>query len=230
MTTTKQLLRIRLAVRAVLVLGVAASLAANVLHAPDNPISRTISAWPPVALLLTVELVSRVPVHRRGLGAVRITATSVIAGIAAWVSYWHMVAVSAHYGETGVSPYLLPLSVDGLVVVASVSLVELGGQIRERTADIADLQQDMSAPDTDTADTADTDTAEPDVLPLHVVRQDDRPSPRRPRKVVLPDAASAALELRRTNPAMTQEAIAEAVGRSVRQVRRYLRETAEVTA
>src|SRR5690606_15066850 len=58
------------------------------------------------------------------------------AGIAAWVSYWHMVGVAARYGETGASPYLLPLSVDGLVVVASVCLVELAGRIAsaERSA------------------------------------------------------------------------------------------------
>jgi hypothetical protein len=51
----------------VLVLGVAASVVANVLHALDNPISQSIAAWPPLALLLTVELISRVPVHRRSL-------------------------------------------------------------------------------------------------------------------------------------------------------------------
>ena len=33
-------------------------------------------------------------------------------------------------GETGSSAYLLPLTVDGLVVVASISLVELNARIR----------------------------------------------------------------------------------------------------
>ncbi|GAA1782535.1 hypothetical protein GCM10009682_00890 [Luedemannella flava] len=122
--------RIRWAVRATLVLGVAASVAANILHAESNPVSQTIAAWPPLALLLTVELVSRVPAHRRSLAALRLCATAAIAGIAAWVSYWHMVGVASHYGEVGASPYLLPFSVDGLVVVASVSLVELAGRIR----------------------------------------------------------------------------------------------------
>jgi hypothetical protein len=117
-------------VRATLVLGVAASVAANVLHAEPNPISEAIAAWPPMALLLTVELISRVPVHRRSLAAVRLLATTAIAGIAAWVSYWHMAGVASRYGESGASPYLLPLSVDGLVIVASVSLVELAGRIR----------------------------------------------------------------------------------------------------
>jgi hypothetical protein len=121
--------RVRWAVRATLILGVAASVAANILHARDNPISQTIAAWPPVALLLTVELISRVPVHRRSLAAARLLSTATIAGIAGWVSYWHMAGVAAKYGETGASPYLLPISVDGLIVVASICLVELSGRI-----------------------------------------------------------------------------------------------------
>jgi hypothetical protein len=122
--------RVRWAVRATLAFGVAASVAANILHADPNPISQAIAAWPPLALLLTVELVSRVPVHRAGLAALRVLATIVISGIAAWVSYWHMAGVAARYGETGASAYLLPISVDGLIVVASISLVELAGRIR----------------------------------------------------------------------------------------------------
>ena len=125
-----QLKRIRWAVRAALILGVAASVAANVLHAQPNPISQTISAWPPLALLLTVELTSRIPMHKPLLAAVRVLATVAIAGIAAWVSYWHMQGVAVRYGETETSAYLLPISVDGLIVVASVSLVELAGRIR----------------------------------------------------------------------------------------------------
>jgi len=128
--------RLRWGVRVTLVLGVAASVAANMLHALPNPISQTIAAWPPLALLLTVELISRVPVYRRSLTAVRLFATTVIAGIAAWVSYWHMAGVAARYGETGASPYLLPMSVDGLVVVASVCLVELSGRIHTPAPDM----------------------------------------------------------------------------------------------
>jgi hypothetical protein len=89
-----RLRRVRWAVRATLVLGVAASVVANVLHALDNPISQAIAAWPPCALLLTVELISRVPVHRKSLAFCRLLATATIAGIAAWVSYWHMAGVA----------------------------------------------------------------------------------------------------------------------------------------
>jgi len=125
----KQLKRLRWAVRVVLTVGVAASVAANILHANPNPISQTIAAWPSLSFLLTVELVSRIPVTRRLRAAVRITATAMVAGIAGWVSYWHMVDVAGRFGETGTSPYLLPLTVDGLIVVASVSLVELAVKI-----------------------------------------------------------------------------------------------------
>jgi hypothetical protein len=128
--TRGQVVRIRWAVRGVMVLGVAASMGANILHAESQPIARVIAAWPPLALLLTVEVIGRVPVHRRVSAVVRIVATTGIALIAVWVSYWHMVAVAIRYGESGAGPYLLPLSVDGMVVVASISLVELSGRLR----------------------------------------------------------------------------------------------------
>jgi hypothetical protein len=101
---------------------------ANVLHAEGNPISQVISAWPPLALLITVELVPRVPIAARWWSFVRITATTVIAGIAAWVSYWHMVGVALRYGESTDAAHLLPLSVDGLIAVASVCLIELSNR------------------------------------------------------------------------------------------------------
>ncbi|MFC7530489.1 DUF2637 domain-containing protein [Actinoplanes sp. GCM10030250] len=41
-----------------------------------------------------------------------------------------MVDVATRYGEAASSAYLLPFSVDGLIVVASISLVEIGRRIR----------------------------------------------------------------------------------------------------
>ena len=92
--TSAALRRLQWAVRATLTLGVAASVTANILHARDNPISQAIAAWPPLALLITVELVSRIPILHRWLGVVRVVSTAAIAGIAAWVSYWHMAGVA----------------------------------------------------------------------------------------------------------------------------------------
>lgn len=136
MNDVKALKRMRWAVRAVLALGIAASIAANVLHARSGLIAQVISAWSPLALLLAVDAISRVPSRRRLLGVARLGAAGAIACIAAWVSYWHMAAVAARYGETASAAHLLPLSVDGLVVVASVSLVELADRIRATTGEV----------------------------------------------------------------------------------------------
>lgn len=125
----RTLRRRRWGVRAALFLGIAASVSANVLHAEPNAIARVISSWPPVAILIALELVSRVPATG-WLGRVRNVALAVVAGIAAWVSYWHMAGVAARYGEAADAAHLLPISVDGLIVVASVSLVILSTQIR----------------------------------------------------------------------------------------------------
>ena len=133
-----RLRKVRWGVRGALAVGVAASVAANILHANPHPVSQVIAAWPPLALALTVELISRVPVHRRALAVVRLLATAAIAGIAAWVSYFHMAGVVSRYGETGTVPYLLPLSVDGLVIVASISLVELAGRIQDSEKRVGD--------------------------------------------------------------------------------------------
>ncbi|GAA0569486.1 hypothetical protein GCM10010172_62320 [Paractinoplanes ferrugineus] len=138
-----QLRRFPWAVRAALVLGVAASVSANILHARDNPIAQTIAAWPPLALMLTVELISRVPIYRRMLAAVRLLAT---ASIAAYVSCFHMAAVVAEFGEHQPNPYLLPVSVDGLIVVASVSLVELAGRVRTIRNEHSPAQRARPAP------------------------------------------------------------------------------------
>ncbi|OJF13140.1 DUF2637 domain-containing protein [Couchioplanes caeruleus] len=195
-----RLRRLRWAVRLTLALGVAASVTANILHARPHPVSQAIAAWPPLALLITVELVSRIPLYRRSLGVLRITATAAIAGIAAWVSYWHMAGVVARYGETGTVPYLLPLSVDGLIVVASVSLVELSARHRDTTP-AAPAPGRAGAPATTTAASATpepepglaaaTPATAPPVRPAHA-ELTDGVSDDRPPAIPAPDPASAA--------------------------------------
>lgn len=125
-----RLARVRFAVWWVLATAIAVSVAANVAHAQPSTAARLIAAWPPVALAVAIELVTRVPATRPVLAAARVAATAGIAGIAAWASYSHMVAVAARYGEATLTAHLIPLSVDGLVVVASVCLVELAAAIR----------------------------------------------------------------------------------------------------
>ncbi|MFC7484362.1 DUF2637 domain-containing protein, partial [Luedemannella flava] len=47
-----------------------------------------------------------------------------VAGIAAWSSYSHMVGVALHYGERPEVAYVLPASVDGMLIVASVVMAD----------------------------------------------------------------------------------------------------------
>src|SRR5207302_55930 len=61
----------------------------------------------------------------------------------------------ARYGEHQPNSYLLPLSVDGLIVVASVSLVELSGRVR------AALERDTTAVEQPAATPTGTRLAEP---------------------------------------------------------------------
>ncbi len=62
-------------------------------------------------------------IHAR-LVLVRNVAAGVVAAIAAWSSYSHMVEVALRFGEGSQVAYALPLSVDGMLVVASVAMAD----------------------------------------------------------------------------------------------------------
>ncbi len=210
-----QLKRIRWAVRAALMVGVAVSVTANVLHAQDNPISQSIAAWPPLALLLTIELISRIPVHTRRLAVARLAATTVIAGIAAWVSYWHMVGVASRYGETGASPYMIPISVDGLVVVASICLVELAGRISalQPQAQMTTVQPTRATFDYDRP-------IGPEPAPP-VAEVDKLSTQKPPQRKPHASAADRVIAAHNRTPNATDERIAERINVSLRTVRRH---------
>jgi hypothetical protein len=227
-TTDKlaQLGRIRWAVRGVLVLGVAASVTANVLHAVDNPISQSIAAWPPLALLLTVELISRVPMHGKTLTLIRLFAAAVIAGIAAWVSYWHMVGVARRYGESVSSAYLIPLSVDGMIVVASICLVELSGRIHAAGAEHQPSPVEAAPPPPVVEPDSQPVPVDPgppwaDELPAQRVRQDPRTAQE------IEDAVRAIWQAR---PDLSQRRIAAVAGTSPTNAGRIIREAKAAAA
>lgn len=190
-TMTADLERLRTGARAILALGIGASLAANVLAAEPSSVGRIIAAWSPVALFLTVELISRIPVVASWLSVVRIGATATIAGIAAWVSYWHMVEVALAHGEQPVAAHLLPLSVDGLVIVASVCMKELSNRLRSADVD---------------------ESTEPDQGAAGVGSQtpEDKPSPLTPAELV-PAVDSDELELPETTTRPAVAAVATGV-------------------
>ena len=116
-------------VAVVMLVGVTGSIAVNQLDA-HTWISKGIAGWPPAGLLLTLELLTRIPTGQR-LGAItRVGATIAVAGAAGWLSYWHMVAAVADHGESAGNAHIWPATVDGLMAVAAVGMVELGARIR----------------------------------------------------------------------------------------------------
>jgi hypothetical protein len=62
----------------------------------------------------------------RGARAIRtttVTAVSIVAAVAAFASYRHMRAVALEHGEDAITAAALPLSVDGLIVAASMTML-----------------------------------------------------------------------------------------------------------
>lgn len=116
-------------VAVIVIFGVAVSVAVNQLDA-HTWVSKGIAGYPPLGLLLTLELLTRIPTGKR-LGAVtRVAATITVATAAGWLSYWHMVAAVADHGESAGNAHIWPATVDGLMAVAAVGMVELGARIR----------------------------------------------------------------------------------------------------
>ena len=54
----------------------------------------------------------------------RNASAAIVAGIAGYASYWHQVAVAQAAGEREELAHIMPLSVDGLLVVASIAMVD----------------------------------------------------------------------------------------------------------
>jgi len=54
----------------------------------------------------------------------RNTSAAVVAGIAGYASYWHQTAVALRAGERTELAHLIPLSVDGMLIVASIAMVD----------------------------------------------------------------------------------------------------------
>ena len=116
-------------------LGVAVSVAANVAHTYYIPGedgrpplgAQAAAAFYPLALLLVVEILARVPwPSSPWWSAARYGGASVVAGVAAVVSYRHMSALLTAYGEDLLTARIGPLAVDGLMVVASLALLAIG--------------------------------------------------------------------------------------------------------
>ncbi|HTE67054.1 MAG TPA: DUF2637 domain-containing protein [Candidatus Binatia bacterium] len=135
MHNLKQLRRLRWAVLVVVLCGIAVSVAVNVLHAPDNSTARLIAGVPPLAVYGALELVVRIPSSSRWLSALRISGATIVALGAATISYAQQRAAVRELGFAMWEAMIWPVIIDGIMVVASVSLVEVVRKMRQLTAE-----------------------------------------------------------------------------------------------
>lgn len=128
-----QLKRLRRAVLAVVLAGIAASVAMNVLHAPDNLAARFVGALPPLAVFGCLELIVRIPSSSKALTVFRIVGATTVAGGAAVLSYAQQYAAIVDLEFPHWQASIWPGVIDGTMVVASLSLVEVVRKIRQVT-------------------------------------------------------------------------------------------------
>lgn len=110
--------------------------AGNVLHAEKNWISVPIAILAPTLFGIAFEIISRIPFRKEAslfLKIVAMLGAAGISGIMAWISYWHQRDAFSKYGDP-TQAKLLPLAIDGLMVIGSVYLIELGYQVRDMEA------------------------------------------------------------------------------------------------
>lgn len=162
---------------AAFVLGVAVSVAANVAHTYHVPGvsgrppigAQVAAAFYPLALLLVVEILARVPWPAAWPWKLaRYGGALTVAAVAAIVSYRHMSALLIAYGEDRITATIGPLAVDGLVVVSSLGLLAIGRQasvIAEPAAAPAVATGHESAPETVTPGATGHESAPETVTP-----------------------------------------------------------------
>lgn len=122
--------------RGMIAFGYVVSATFNVLHARWNFFSVLIAIVSPTLLILAFEIGSRIPIPAKpgwlrwiGIG-VRITTTVAIAGITAWISYFHQKDSFLRWGDDMTQAMLLPLAIDLFMIVGSVGVMEVNAQVQ----------------------------------------------------------------------------------------------------
>jgi hypothetical protein len=119
--------------RGVMVFGFVASGAGNILHAKKDFVGIVLALAAPTFLALAFEMISRIPLRKEASWLTRIgrlAPTMLIASIAGYNSFFHQRDALLDYNPADVAQaWTLPIAVDLLMIVGSVSLIELGIQI-----------------------------------------------------------------------------------------------------
>lgn len=218
-------------------LGAAGSLAANLIDAyraaervgvaanADVAAALFFALIVPVALLLVVEMLIRsgkAGGESRGLAVVMWLGAGVVAAGAAVMSFSHMYAVMLSYGQPPYIAALMPLAVDGLMLVASVALARSGRAVQ--TAEDA-VPVQVTVPEPAVPAAAPAEPAAPVAVPAAIL-PDMLPLPL-PEPAVLPDALPNPGKPAETVPSLAAAAGAQHLAREW--VRAALRDGRRVT-
>lgn len=141
-----QLGKLKWACRVIVAAATGTSVWANSLTAQKNNASLVIMTLAPLIVMATFELVSRIPIRDGAwiLRFTRPTTTAAIMGGAAYLSYWHQRDAFLRYSDDLNTAYILPGLIDGLMVVAAVSLMELNALVEKLEALQAGLKAVVS--------------------------------------------------------------------------------------
>jgi len=131
MSELKHYRRLWVFVTVVTVLLVGITVTLNVMHAPPTWGARLIGGTPPVFVFFCIELVSRIPATSRLLSAGRVAASIVVSGLSFAISYQQQMEFIHALGFNGWVAYVYPVIIDGVMVVATLSLVEVTRKVRE---------------------------------------------------------------------------------------------------
>lgn len=118
-------------VTVVTVLLVGLTVTLNVMHAPKNWGAQLIGGTPPVFVFFCVELISRIPTTSKALSLGRISASVVISGLSFAISYEQQREFITDLGYDGWIAQVYPIIIDGVMIVATLSLVEVTRKVRE---------------------------------------------------------------------------------------------------
>ena len=131
--------------RSMIAFGFLVSATFNVLHAEWNVFSVIIAVVSPTLLIYAFEIGSRIPIPSKpgwlrwiGIG-IRIAATALIAGITAWISYFHQRDSFLRWGGDPTQAAWLPIAIDLFMIVGSVGVMEVTSQRRDMETRIAGL-------------------------------------------------------------------------------------------
>jgi hypothetical protein len=137
---------LRLTASAAFYTAAVATTAANVYASQHSPTGFLVGLWPPAAFFLSLELIERIPLKGRQ-AYVRWGAVALLAVIAGWTSYWHLVHVVADAGTTDpVTLYGLPFTVDVLMAVARSVMVTRVPATPARPAARRKVQEEPAKP------------------------------------------------------------------------------------